>query len=54
MAFQEALKKQLIGNNYLSMTPHSIRKGMLFTEGPSLVPLRLAGVFVIEFNWNGM
>lgn len=44
MAIQEALQKQLIGNNYLNMTPHSIRKGMPFTEGLSLVPLGLAGV----------
>lgn len=40
MPFQDALKKQPIGNNYLNVTPHSIRKGTLFTEGPSLVPLR--------------
>lgn len=53
MAFQEALIKQLIGNNYLNMTPHSIRKGTLFTEGPSLVPLRLAGVSSLSLTGMG-
>lgn len=53
MAFHEALKKQLMGNNYLNMTPHSVRKDTLFTEGPSLGPLRLIGVWSLSLTGTG-
>lgn len=54
MALQEALKKQLIGNNYLNMTPHSIRRGTLFSRGPKPCPLEISRGFIIGFNQNGM
>jgi len=45
--------KQLIGSSYLNMTPYSIRKGTLFTEGTSFVPLRLVGVLSLSLTGVG-